>query len=135
VLSGAQAAVQPALADATALGALEALALGIPVICSRAGALPETVGSAGIVVEPRDPARMAAALEALWAGGSLAQQLRRQARRRADVNKRTWGDVASETRAAYAEAASTKLVAEGDEPSAAAHDGAARSMFGRFTLR
>ncbi len=105
VLAGAYAAVQPALSDATALGALEALALGLPVVCSRAGSLPEAVGSAGIVVEPRDPARMAAALEAMWAGGSLAQQLRRQARRRADTPQRTWADVAAETRAAYAAAA------------------------------
>jgi glycosyltransferase involved in cell wall biosynthesis len=104
VLSGAYAAVQPALADATALGALEALALGVPVVCSRASSLPETVGSAGIVVEPRDPARMAAAIEAMWAGGSLAQQLRRQARRRADTNRRTWADVAAETRTVYAAA-------------------------------
>jgi glycosyltransferase involved in cell wall biosynthesis len=107
VLSGAHAAIQPAISDATALGALEALALGIPVVCSRAGSLPETVGSAGIVVEPRDPARMAAAIEAMWAGGSLAQQLRRQARRRAETKRRTWADVASDTRAAYSAAAAT----------------------------
>jgi hypothetical protein len=48
---------------------------------------------------------MAAALEAMWAGGSLAQQLRRQARRRADANRRTWADVATETRVVYARAA------------------------------
>ena len=63
---------------------LEALSVGVPVISSRAGALPESVGSAGIVVEPRDPSRLAAAIEALWSGGSLAEQLRQQAHRRAE---------------------------------------------------
>ena len=105
VVGGAQAFVYPALSEATALPVIEALSLGVPVIASRAGALPETVGSAGIVVEPRDVKRLAAAIEAMWAAGPLADQLRRRARRRADTNKRTWADVAYETRQAYAAAA------------------------------
>jgi glycosyltransferase involved in cell wall biosynthesis len=105
VVAGAQAFVYPALSEATALPVIEALALGVPVIASRAGALPETVGSAGIVVEPRDVKRLAAAIDALWAAGSLAEQLRRRARRRAETNTRTWADIARETRAAYASAA------------------------------
>ncbi len=107
VVAGAEAFVYPCLSEATALPVLEALSLGVTVISSRAGALPETVGSAGIVVEPRDPQRLAAAIEALWAGGSLAEQLRRQARRRGEAVPRTWSDVARETRAVYAAAAAT----------------------------
>jgi glycosyltransferase involved in cell wall biosynthesis len=109
VVGGADAFVYPCLSEATALPALEALALGVPVIGSRAGALPETVGSAGIVVEPRDPNRLAAAIEAIWSGGALAEQLRRQARKRAESSTRTWSDVARETREVYA-------AALGDEP-------------------
>lgn len=106
VLAGAEAFVYPALSEATALPVLEALSLGVPVICTRAGALPEVVASAGIVVAPRDPNRLAAALEAIWDGGSLAQQLRSQAHRRAAGPPRTWSDVARETREVYAAAAS-----------------------------
>ena len=105
VVAGSEAFVYPCLSEATALPALEALSLGVPVICSRAGALPETVGSAGIVVEPRDANRLAAAIEALWFGGSLADQLRRQAHRRAESDTRSWSDVALETREVYAAAA------------------------------
>lgn len=105
VIAGAEAFVYPALSEATALPVLEALSLGMPVVTSRAGALPESVGSAGIVVEPRDPSRLAAAIEAVWDGGSLAEQLRRQARRRAESSTRTWSDVARETREVYAAAA------------------------------
>lgn len=104
VVAGAEAFAYPALSEATALPAMEALALGIPVICYRTGALPETVGSAGIVVEPRDPNRLAAAIEALWSGGSLSDQLHRQARKRAATSGRTWADVAHETREVYAAA-------------------------------
>ncbi len=105
IIAGSEAFIYPALSEATGLPALEALSLGVPVICSRAGALPETVGSAGIVVAPRDPNRLAAAIEALWEGGSLAEQLRRQAHRRAENTTRTWSDVAQETREVYAAAA------------------------------
>jgi glycosyltransferase involved in cell wall biosynthesis len=87
------------------LPALEALSLGVPVICTRAGALPEVVGSAGIVVAPRDAGRLATALDAIWDGGSLADQLKRQARKRGDASTRSWSDVARETRRVYEEAA------------------------------
>jgi glycosyltransferase involved in cell wall biosynthesis len=102
LIGGSVALVYPSLSEGTGLPALEALSLGVPVICSRAGALPEIVGNAGIVVEPRDPARLAAAMSALWAEGALADQLHRQAARRADRPQRSWLDVARETREAYA---------------------------------
>ena len=105
IVAGSEAFVYPSLSEATALPALEALSVGVPAIVSRAGALPETVGSAGIVVEPRDPQRLAAALQAFWDRGSLAEQLRRRAQRRAESAARTWSDVAYETRQVYAEAA------------------------------
>jgi glycosyltransferase involved in cell wall biosynthesis len=109
LVAGAEAFVYPALSEATALPVLEALSLGVPVVTSRAGALPEAVGSAGIVVEPRDPSRLAAAIDAVWNSGSLAEQLRRQAQRRADSSTRTWSDVARETREVYAAAAGAGL--------------------------
>jgi glycosyltransferase involved in cell wall biosynthesis len=92
--------VQVALSDATGIAALEALAAGVPVIASRAGALPETVGPAGIIVEPGDPARLANALAALWMGGTVAQQVARSAQRAA-ITRRSWADVCRETREAW----------------------------------
>jgi glycosyltransferase involved in cell wall biosynthesis len=101
--------VQPALSDGTGLAVLGALAVGIPVIASRVGALPELVGTAGIVVEPRDPARLATAIRAIWEGGAVARQVARAAAARADRPRRTWGDVAEETRVVYAKAAVTPV--------------------------
>jgi glycosyltransferase involved in cell wall biosynthesis len=111
VIAAAEVFVYPALSEATALPVLEALSLGVPVICSRAGALPEVVASAGIVVAPRDASRLAAALEAIWNTGTLADQLRQQAQRRAAANNRTWSDVARETRVVYAAAAEEAALA------------------------
>lgn len=96
--------VQPALSDATGMSAHEALAVGVPVICSRTGALPEFVGPAGIIVEPQDAPRLAAALVALWSGGPVAAQVTRAAQARASGPRRRWTDVAHETRTVYAQA-------------------------------
>ncbi|MDQ3552909.1 MAG: glycosyltransferase, partial [Chloroflexota bacterium] len=71
--AGALAHVQLALSDGTGLAVSEALAVGIPVICSRVGALPEAVGAAGIIVEPADPQRLAVAIRAIWEGGAVAR--------------------------------------------------------------
>lgn len=101
--AGAEAAVFPAISEGTGLAVLEALGVGIPVVASRVGPLPELVGPAGIIVEPRDPARLAAALRAAWSG-HIHDQLRRVAHQRALASRRTWADVARETREVYAAA-------------------------------
>jgi len=102
LIGGAVGFVYPALSDATGGPLLEALSLGVPVITSRTGALPEQVGGAGIVVEPRDERRLAAALSALWETQTLAGQLTKVAQTRATKWSRTWADVGRETRAVYA---------------------------------
>jgi len=102
--AGAVGHVQVALSDATGMGAMEALASGVAVIASRAGALPEVVGAAGIIVEPGDPARLANALVTLWSDGPVAEQVTRAARRVA-ATRRTWADVCRETRDAWASVA------------------------------
>jgi len=128
LISSAEAFVYPALTEATALPVLEALTVGVPVISSRTGALPDAVGSAGIVVEPRDAARMASALEALWAAGPLARQLREHAERRAEAPQRTWQEVARDTRLVYAQAGRSAY----RKPDTDDH---VRSGFRRFALR
>ncbi len=101
--AGAAAAVFPAISEGTGLAVIEALAVGIPVVASRVGPLPGLVGPAGIIVEPRDPERLTAALRAAWSG-HIRDQLGRAARQRAKGPRRTWVDVARETRAVYASA-------------------------------
>lgn len=50
--SGALALVYPSLYEGFGLPVLEAMACGTPVITSRAGALPEVIGDAGLLVNP-----------------------------------------------------------------------------------
>lgn len=102
--AGARGFVFPARSEGTGLRVTEALACGTPVIGSRVGPLPEIVGPAGIIVEPADPGRLAAAVRALW-DGAIRDQVVRAARRRARGPRRTWADVARETRQVYAAAA------------------------------
>jgi glycosyltransferase involved in cell wall biosynthesis len=117
LLAGARALVHPALVEGSALPAIEALAAGVPVIASSVGAIPEIVGKAGILVPPRDPRRLAAAMSAAWSDDKLHARLARAAAKSAQNAqnaqgahgakglRRTWADVAAETREVYTLAA------------------------------
>lgn len=60
--------VHPSRADTFPSGVLEALACGTPVVASRVGGIPEQVTEeTGVLVEPGDPAALAAAIESLLA--------------------------------------------------------------------
>lgn len=111
LLAGARALVHPALVEGSGLPAIDALAAGIPVIASSVGALPEIVGKAGILVPPRDPRRLGAAISAAWSDERLYARLARAASRSVQGSqgaRRTWGDVAAETREVYALAAARR---------------------------
>jgi glycosyltransferase involved in cell wall biosynthesis len=102
LVAGARAAILPVVSEASGLSAIEAIAVGTPVIASAVGALPEIVGSAGILVEPRDPRRLAAALATTWTDENVYTHLAGIVRDRARKDRRTWADVARETRQVYA---------------------------------
>ena len=54
----------------------EAMANGLPIITTRAGAIPETVpAQAGLLVPPGDPAALARALRRVIAEPALAARL------------------------------------------------------------
>lgn len=103
LVRGARAAILPALSDATGLPALDAIACGTPVIASNIGALPEVVGTAGVLVPVRDHERLATALATVWTDDGVHDRLAAAARARAATDLRTWADVARETREVYAE--------------------------------
>ena len=102
LVRGARAAILPVVSEAAGLPVIEALASGTPVIASSVGPLPELVGPAGLLVEPRDPTRLAVALATMWADDGVHDRVAAAARERAQADTRTWADVADETRAVYA---------------------------------
>ena len=105
LVAGARAVLLPVLSEAAGFAAIDAIAAGAPVVASAVGALPEIVGTAGILVEPRDPVRLATALRTAWTDDGVHGGILGAARERAVRDSRTWRDVAEETRAVYAEAA------------------------------
>lgn len=88
----------PSLHEGFGLPALEAMAVGTPVVAGRAGALPEVTGDAAILVDPLDTQDIAAGLERAITDGSA---LRTLGRRRAAGY--TWERTARETLAVYRE--------------------------------
>lgn len=91
--------VLPSFDEGFGLPAVEAMSLGIPVVASRRGALPEVVGDAGLLVEPDEPGEIAAAIERVLAEPGLAARLSALGRERARLF--TWRTCAELTREAY----------------------------------
>jgi len=90
----------PSLHEGFGLPALEAMAVGTPVVAGRAGSLPEVTGGAAILVDPLDTIDIANGLEqAITAGDTL----REPGRRRAALF--TWKKTADATLAVYRELA------------------------------
>jgi glycosyltransferase involved in cell wall biosynthesis len=103
VVAASRAVVLPMIAESTGLAALDAVAVGVPVVASAVGALPDIIGTAGILVEPRDPDRLAAALSVAWGDDVVRTAIAGAAMERATRGGRTWADVAGDVRRIYAE--------------------------------
>ena len=83
LLNRAQALVLASLWEGFGLPALEAMACGTPVVAARAGALPEVVGDAGLLVDPRSSDALSAALDQVLRQPALAAELAAAGPRRA----------------------------------------------------
>jgi glycosyltransferase involved in cell wall biosynthesis len=84
----AAAVVYPSLEEGFGLPALEALACGAPLVSTRGSAIEEVVGDAALLVPPRDPDALGAALDRILRDDALATRLRRDGPERAA--KFTW---------------------------------------------
>jgi glycosyltransferase involved in cell wall biosynthesis len=73
--SESELAVVPSVYEGFGLPAAEAMSCGVPVISSDGGALPEVVGSAGVVVPARDDFAIADAVNGLFADRKLLKEL------------------------------------------------------------
>jgi glycosyltransferase involved in cell wall biosynthesis len=81
--AGATALILPSFTEGFGLPVLEAMTVGVPVIASDRGSLPEVVGDAGLLVSPDDPEELAAALQRLVTDAPFAQALGARGARRA----------------------------------------------------
>lgn len=76
---GAQAYVDASLYEGFGYQVLEALACGAPVVASAATSIPEVVGDAGLLCDPREPSEIASALRRVLDDATLAAELRARA--------------------------------------------------------
>jgi glycosyltransferase involved in cell wall biosynthesis len=90
----------PSLYEGFGIPPLEAMACGTPVVASTAGALPEVLADAALLVDPYDEDALA---EAIRAAADDAGGLRRRGLQRAA--RFTWQTAAEETWRVYEEAA------------------------------
>lgn len=81
--SGALAFVYPSLYEGFGLPPLEAMQCGTPVITSNTSSLPEVVGDAGIMVDPRDTEALCEAMLKVYGDGALREQMRTRSLARA----------------------------------------------------
>ncbi len=97
--SGAEVLVNPSLYEGFGFPPVEAMACGCPVIVSSAGALPEVVGDAALVVDPNDPQALAEAIRQVLTDSSLRHRLVTAGLRRAA--QFSWERCARETEQVY----------------------------------
>jgi glycosyltransferase involved in cell wall biosynthesis len=83
LLSRAKAFVFPSFAEGFGLPPLEAMAAGLPVVCSDIPVFREVYGDAVLYVDPNRPEAIAAALRALLIDPSLSSDLRAGGKERA----------------------------------------------------
>lgn len=79
----AQVFVWPSLMEGFGLPILEAMTMGVPVITSTAGALPEVAGDAALLVDPTKPQDLAKAIKLTLENEDLRQVLVEKGFRRA----------------------------------------------------
>jgi len=77
LLGGAECFVFPSFQEGFGLPPLEAMACGTPVVASNRGSLPEVIGDAGLLVEPK-PESLAAAIRHILQDEELRARLRAQ---------------------------------------------------------
>jgi glycosyltransferase involved in cell wall biosynthesis len=94
--------VYPSLYEGFGLPVAEAMACGTPVITSTNSSLPEVAGDAAVLVDPRDDAALAAAIERVLGDAELRTIL--SARGLNQSARFTWDRCARETLAVYEQA-------------------------------
>jgi len=99
--AGSRAFCYPSLREGFGLPVLEAMAHGVPVVTSQGTAMAEFVGDGGLLVDPLDANRIAAALEIVL--GEKHDQFAAAALKQS--TRYTWDDAAALTVEAYRAAA------------------------------
>jgi glycosyltransferase involved in cell wall biosynthesis len=102
-MSAATSFVFPSLYEGFGLPVLEAMYCGTPVVTSNAGALPEVVDRAGILVKAGDATALGQAIDKVVATKAIRERLIAAGQKRAQ--QFSWDKCAQETLAVYQQVA------------------------------
>lgn len=103
LLASAEVACVPSLYEGFSLPAVEAMSCATPLVATRAGAIPEVVGTgeeAAVLVPPSDSGKLAQAIGRLLDDEDLRRRLGDGGRRRVE-DRYSWAAVAATTAAHY----------------------------------
>lgn len=90
VYQGAIALAYPSLYEGFGLPVLEAMSLGVPVLCSGHGAMAEVAGDSALLADPASSESVANGLERLLSSAALREDLANRGRHRARLFR--WDD-------------------------------------------
>jgi glycosyltransferase involved in cell wall biosynthesis len=96
---GARVFVYPSLYEGFGLPVLEAMACGAPVVCSNTSSFPEVAGDAAMMIDPQNPAALAAAIRRILTDKNLAARL--SALGQEQARPFTWAETARQTLELY----------------------------------
>jgi len=99
LMAGALVLVMPSFMEGFGIPALEAMTLGVPVIVSNRGSLPEVVGDAGLVFDPDTAGALQDALARVIDEAALRRRMSDRGRQRAQAY--SWDQTAANTRDAW----------------------------------
>ncbi len=112
VYAGARLLVLPSFNEGFGLPVAEAMSLGVPVVASNRGSLPEVSGGAALLVDPEDTCEIGRAIERVLFDHDLARRMAEDGLRQAA--RFTWPRAAELTRAAYERAIDARRQRRGD---------------------
>jgi alpha-1,3-rhamnosyl/mannosyltransferase len=101
LLAEAHMLIQPSLDEGFGLPVLEAMAVGVPVVISSGGSLPEIAGPAATPIAPDDVEGFADEMARLLDGDAACMAAERGRRRARDFS---WMDTAAKVARAYTDA-------------------------------
>lgn len=100
--------VNPSLHESFSFQLLEAMACGTPLLASDREAIPEILGDAGLLFDPKDPGGLSRLMEQLARDDALKNQLRKRGLER--VKYFSWEKTARETLQVYSQVLQRSLV-------------------------
>ncbi|MFA6587714.1 MAG: glycosyltransferase family 1 protein [Patescibacteria group bacterium] len=85
LLASAEVFLLPSFFEGFGVPVIEAMAVNTPVVCSNLTAFPEIIGSAGILIDPYNPGKIAQAIKKIFEDPELINRLTQEGQQRSKI--------------------------------------------------